>query len=229
MTKFQIPRPKKELRRRGEEGVEGERGEEKERAGKEVKGDTLRSPRDQPQQKGGDFTCRSPREQEYERGSFVRSLTAAPLSPTPNNRAFHRRKHSFPRTNSFIAANSLSPRAASPSRSPSPSPFASPLSVIPEMITNFKGKFSKIFCSILYFLLTEFFSNYISQTLGENFDSLQTLVSRWENIKNCPNFAETEISMLKQLLEVSLLYSPGDLVAVEIAEIPKSHRYRPTR
>ena len=33
----------------------------------------------------------------------------------------------------------------------------------------------------------------------------------------------------KQLLEVSLLYSPGDLVAVEIAEIPKSHRYRPTR
>ena len=75
--------------------------------------------------------------------------------------------------------------------------------------------------------LTEQFSqpNQYIQTQGDNFDSLQTLVSRWENVKNCPNFAETEISILKQLLEVSLPYSPGDLVAVEIAEIPKSHRY----
>ena len=49
-------------------------------------------------------------------------------------------------------------------------------------------------------------------------------MSRWNNIKNCPNFAEMEISILTQLLEVSLPFLPGDLVAVEIAEIPESHR-----
>ena len=49
-------------------------------------------------------------------------------------------------------------------------------------------------------------------------------MSRWENVKDCPNFAEIEISVLKRLLGVSLAHPPGELVAVEIAEIPESHR-----
>ena len=49
-------------------------------------------------------------------------------------------------------------------------------------------------------------------------------MSRWDNVKDCQNFAEIEISILKKLLGVTLAHSPGELVAVEIDEIPDSHR-----
>ena len=63
---------------------------------------------------------------------------------------------------------------------------------------------------------------------NENFDSLQTVVSRWQNVKKCPNFVDTELSILKKLLEVSLPHSPGDLVAIEVDEIPQPQRYLDT-
>ena len=49
-------------------------------------------------------------------------------------------------------------------------------------------------------------------------------MSRWDNARKCPNFAEIEINVLKKVLEVSLPHLPGDLVAVEIEEIPEPHR-----
>ena len=50
------------------------------------------------------------------------------------------------------------------------------------------------------------------------------MVARWDNVKDCPNFAEIEISVLKKLLNVLNPHSPGDLVAVEIEEIPEPQR-----
>ena len=49
-------------------------------------------------------------------------------------------------------------------------------------------------------------------------------MSRWESVKKCSNFMEIEVSILKKLLEVSLPHSPGDLVAVEVDEIPQPQR-----
>ena len=50
-------------------------------------------------------------------------------------------------------------------------------------------------------------------------------MSRWNNARKYPNFAEIEINLLKKVLEISLPHLPGDLVAVEIEEIPEPHRF----
>ena len=52
------------------------------------------------------------------------------------------------------------------------------------------------------------------------------MVSRWENIKKCPNFIEIEINILKKVMRMSMPHLPGDLVAVEIAEIPEPYRFK---
>ena len=57
-----------------------------------------------------------------------------------------------------------------------------------------------------------------------NFDALQGMVSRWGYMKKFRNFVEVEMHILNKVLEVSLPHLPGDLVAVEIAEIPEPHR-----
>ena len=44
-------------------------------------------------------------------------------------------------------------------------------------------------------------------------------------MRRCPKFTELEIEVLRGLLEASFPHSPGDLVAVEVHEIPQPHRY----
>ena len=51
------------------------------------------------------------------------------------------------------------------------------------------------------------------------------MLSRWKNIKNHPKLIEIEMHILTQLMELSTPHLPGDLVAVEIAEIPEPHRF----
>ena len=50
-------------------------------------------------------------------------------------------------------------------------------------------------------------------------------MSRWDNIRKCPNFVEIEINILKKVLDMSLPHLPGDLVAVEVAEISEPYRF----
>ena len=209
MLKFQFIHPNKE---KGivEEEQEKENEEEKQQKKKEDKKKRRRRTReffrlekkkDQQQQQQDDIIT-----------TIFEKNFDEPFSPPLPTKAFERKQR--------ILSNSFTPMTSSPpptsprkqrllsssfynstppptSLSPPNSPPPCPLLLSPQLISSFKGG---------------------------NFDSLQTLVARWENVKNCPNFAEIEISILKKLLAVSLPHSPGELVAVEIDDIPESHR-----
>ena len=164
------------------------------------------------------------------------SFPPPPLPPTPSSPTLPSKNSSSFSPPTFSSLLSL-PSTRFLSHDPQSSSFCLPLELLnytSHQCNNFDGLFFLFHLSFVRFpsplsLQTSPLKpiNIITPNKTKNTKNkdLQSLVCRWDNVKKCPNFVEIEINVLKKVMQIAMPHLPGELVAVEVAEIPEPHRF----